>query len=297
MRLVFFDDFKLGVLNGDRVVDASQVVAGIRYDSPQDLLSRLIGSFDQYRARLDQAAKSSAGVALSSVRLRSPLPKPLIVCMAVNYMEYGTRTEPPPINAFLKSSNSVIGSGDTVVLPPDEANIFEHEAELALVIGKTAKNVKAADAYDYIFGYTNIIDVSARGLGGNSFFWGKSWDTFGPIGPALVTADEVKDPQNLNVRLWVNGVLRQDYPTSDMAHKIPRVVEWASSVATLEPGDIIATGTNHQGLGALQDGDVMEMEIEGLGRLAGIKVTDAKKRSWSRETRAQKAAQQRVAST
>ena len=217
--------------------------------------------------------------------------------MAVNYMEYGTRTEPPPINAFLKSSNSVIGPGDTVVLPPDEANIFEHEAELALVIGKTAKNVKAADAYDYIFGYTNIIDVSARGLGGNSFFWGKSWDTFAPIGPALVTADEVKDPQNLNVRLWVNGVLRQDYPTSDMAHKIPRVVEWASSVATLEPGDIIATGTNHQGLGALQDGDVMEMEIEGLGRLAGIKVTDAKKRSWSRETRAQKAAQQRVAST
>ena len=297
MRLVFFDDFKLGVLNGDRVVDASQVVAGIRHDSPQDLLSKLIGSFDQYRARLDQAAKSSAGVALSSVRLRSPLPKPLIVCMAVNYMEYGTRTEPPPINAFLKSSNAVIGLGDTVVLPPDEANIFEHEAELGLVIGKTAKNVKAADAYDYIFGYTNIIDVSARGLGGNSFFWGKSWDTFAPIGPVLVTADEVKDPQNLNVRLWVNGVLRQDYPTSDMAHKIPRVVEWVSSVATLEPGDVIATGTNHQGLGALQDGDVMDMEIEGLGKLAGIKVTDAKKRSWSRETRAQKAAQERVAST
>ena len=295
MRLVFFDDFKLGVLNGDRVVDASQVVAGIRHDSPQDLLSRLIGSFDQYRARLDQAAKSSAGVPVTSVRLRSPLPKPLIVCMAVNYMEYGTRTEPPPINAFLKSSNAVIGLGDTVVLPPDEANIFEHEAELALVIGKTAKNVKAADAYDYIFGYTNIIDVSARGLGGNSFFWGKSWDTFAPIGPALVTADEVKDPQNLNVKLWVNGVLRQDYPTSDMAHKIPRVVEWASSVATLEPGDIIATGTNHQGLGALQDGDVMEMEIEGLGRLAGIKVTDAKKRSWSRETRAQKAAREAAA--
>ena len=295
MRLVFFDDFKLGVLNGDRVVDVSQVVAGIRHDSPQDLLSRLIGAFDQYRARLDQAAKASAGVPVASVRLRSPLPKPLIVCMAVNYMEYGTRTEPPPINAFLKSSNSVIGSGDTVVLPPDEANIFEHEAELALVIGKTAKNVKAADAYDYIFGYTNIIDVSARGLGGNSFFWGKSWDTFAPIGPALVTADEVKDPQNLNVKLWVNGVLRQDYPTSDMAHKIPRVVEWASSVATLEPGDIIATGTNHQGLGALQDGDVMEMEIEGLGRLAGIKVTDAKKRSWSRETRAQKAAREAAA--
>ena len=101
----------------------------------------------------------------------------------------------------------------------------------------------------------------------------------------------------MSAAFWVNGVLRQDYPTSDMAHKIPRVVEWVSSVATLEPGDVIATGTNHQGLGALQDGDVMDMEIEGLGRLSGIKVIDAKKRSWSRETRAQKAARERVAST
>ncbi|MBI2887466.1 MAG: fumarylacetoacetate hydrolase family protein [Chloroflexi bacterium] len=292
MKLVFFDDFKLGVLNGDRVVDAARVVADIRHDSPQDLLSKLIGSFDRYRARLEEAARSGAGVPVASVRLRSPLPKPLLVCMAVNYMEYGTRAEPSPINAFLKSSDSVIGPGDTIVLPPDEARIFEHEAELGLVIGKTAKNVKAADAYDYIFGYVNFIDVSSRGLGGNSFFWGKSWDTFGPTGPALVTADEIKDPQNLNVRLWVNGVLRQDYPTSDMAHKIPRVVEWASSVATLEPGDLIATGTNHQGLGPLQDGDVMEMEIDGLGRLAGLKVVDAKKRSWPRETRAQKAARE-----
>lgn len=295
MKLVFFDDFKLGVLTGDRVIDVSPVVAGIRHDSPQDLLRRLIAAFDQYRGRLEEAANGCDGVPVNGVRLRSPLPKPQIVCMAVNYLEYGTRSEPAPINAFLKSPNAVIGPGDTIMLPPDEANIFEHEAELGLVIGKTAKNVKAEDAYDYIFGYVNFIDVSARGLGGNSFFWGKSWDTFAPLGPVLVTADEVGDPQNLNVRLWVNGELRQDFPTSDMGHKIPRVVEYVSSIAVLEPGDVIATGTNHAGLGPLQDGDVMDMEIDGLGRLSGLKVSDPKQRSWPRETRAQKTAREAAA--
>ncbi len=295
MRLVFYDDFKFGILKGDRIVDASAFASIIPNDSPQDMLSKLIGSYDRYKGRLEQLAKDNAGIPVSSVRLRSPLPKPQFVCMAVNYMEYGTRAAPSPINAFLKSSNSVIGCGDTIVIPPDEATIFEHEAELGLVIGKTAKNVKAADAYDYIFGYVNVIDVSARGLGGNSFFWGKSWDTFGPIGPALVTADEVNNPQDLNVKLWVNGVLRQDYPTSDMGHKIPRVVEYISSITTLKPGDIIATGTNHQGLSPLQDGDLVEMEIEGLGRLSGLKVSDPKKRSWPRETRAEKAAKEKAA--
>jgi len=295
MRLVFYDDFKFGILKGDRVVDASAFASIIPNDSPQDMLSKLLGSFDRYRPRLEQLVKDNVGTPLSSVRLRSPLPKPQFVCMAVNYMEYGTRAAPAPINAFLKSSNSVIGCGDTIMIPPDEATIFEHEAELGLVIGKTAKNVKAADAYDYIFGYVNIIDVSARGLGGNSFFWGKSWDTFGPIGPVLVSADEINNPQDLNVRLWVNGVLRQDYPTSDMAHKIPRVVEYVSSITTLKPGDVIATGTNHQGLSPLQDGDLVEMEIEGLGRLGGLKVSDPKKRSWPRETRAEKAAKEKAA--
>jgi len=294
MKLVFFDDFKLGILKGENVIDVSKVVSDIQNDSPQDLLSKLIDLFAQYKSRLENATQGSDGVPVNTVRLRSPLPRPKIVCMAVNYIDI-LASEPRPINAFNKSPNAVIGPGDTIELPPDEASIFEHEAELGIVIGKAAKNVKAANAFEHIFGYVNFIDVSARGLGGNSFFWGKSWDTFAPIGPVLVTADEVTDPQNLQVKLWVNGELRQDYTTQDMAHKIPRAIEWVSSIATLEPGDVIATGTNHAGLGPLQDGDKMDMEIDGLGMLSGLKVSDPKKRSWPVETRGQRMEREKTA--
>jgi len=173
-----------------------------------------------------------------------------------------------------------------MVLPDVPAALFEGEAEIALVIGKRASHVKAAAAMDYIFGYMNFIDGSARGLppAGNTFFQMKSRDTFAPIGPFIVTADEFSDPQNLQVRLWVNGNLKQNFNTSDMAHKIPRCIEWVSSIHALEPGDILATGTNHRGLSGLQDGDKVELEVEGCGRLH-INVRDEFKRTWSRETR------------
>jgi len=112
----------------------------------------------------------------------------------------------------------------------------------------------------------------------------KSRDTFAPIGPYLVTADEIADPQRLQVKLWVNGTLKQNFNTSDMAHKIPRCIEWLSSIHALEPGDVVATGTNHRGLSAFQDGDRIELEAEGLGRLH-INVRDELKRRWSRDTR------------
>jgi 2-keto-4-pentenoate hydratase/2-oxohepta-3-ene-1,7-dioic acid hydratase in catechol pathway len=172
------------------------------------------------------------------------------------------------------------------VLPDVPATIFEGEAEVALVIGKRASNVRAADAMSYIFGYMNFIDGSARGLppSGNSFYQMKSRETFAPIGPYIVTADEVRDPQNLQIKLWVNGELKQNFNTSDMAHKIPRCIEWISSIHTIEPGDILATGTNHRGLSAFQDGDTVEIETEKLGRLK-FNVKDELKRTWGRDTR------------
>lgn len=283
MKLVFFDDFKLGLVKDDRVVDLTEAVRDVNQPTPQDLLNGVIAGFQRtYRARFEELAQRAQGVPLSQVRLRSPLPRPgKIVAMAANYLENGALKEPRPINAFLKSPESIIGLGDTVVLPPAQAPVFHHEAELGIVIGREAANISAAQAYDHIFGYVNFIDVSARGLHPNSFYWGKSWDTHGPCGPYLVTADEVPNPQNLAIKLWVNGTLRQDYNTSDMGHKIPRTVEWITSVATLEPGDLIAGGTNHQGLGALQDGDQIEMEITGLGRLK-VQVKDDLKRQWPR---------------
>ena len=285
MKLVYFNDYRMGVLKGDAVVDVSAVVADIAHVGPGDLMSGLIARFDAYRARLQAAADAGTGVPLASVTLRPPLPKPgNIVCMAVNYMEDGTLKEAAPINAFHKAPTAIIGPGDIMVLPDVPASIFEGEAEMAVVIGKRAKNVAAADAMQHIFGYINFIDGSARGLAPQSFFHMKSRDSFAPIGPWLVTADEVADPQKLQIKLSVNGTLKQNFSTDDMAHKIARCVEWVSHCHTLEPGDILATGTNHRGLSSFMDGDKVELEVEGLGKLA-IGIRDDLKRQWSRETR------------
>ncbi len=287
MKLLLFDDYRLGVLRGDSVVDVSDVVKDVPHTGPGDLMSGLIARFGDYRKKLEDAAGRGKPQPLSAVRIRPPLPKPTnIVCMAVNYMEDGTRSEPAPINAFMKSPGAVIGQGETMVLPDVPATIFEGEAEMALIIGKRATAVPAARAMEYVFGYCNFIDGSARGLlpTGNTFYQMKSRDTFAPMGPYLVTADEIADPHKLAIRLSVNGTVKQSFNTSDMAHKIPRCIEWVTSIHTLEPGDVLATGTNHRGLSAFMDGDRIELETEGLGKLQ-FNVKDDLKRTWARETR------------
>jgi 2-keto-4-pentenoate hydratase/2-oxohepta-3-ene-1,7-dioic acid hydratase in catechol pathway len=287
MKLAFFNDFRLGIVRGDAIVDVTAEVADVPRTGPHNLISNLIGRFDAYRARLEAAAGRGATLPLGAVTLRPPLPRPgNIVCMAVNYMEDGTRSEPAPINGFHKAGTAVIGPGDTMVLPDVPATIFEGEAELALIIGRTATNVPASRAMEHVFGYTCFVDGSARGLvpANNSFFQMKSRDTFAPIGPWIVTADEIPDPHKLQVRLWNNGELKQNFNTDDMAHKIPHCIEWASSIHTLMPGDILATGTNHRGLHAFQHGDRIELEIERVGRLA-FSVHDALRRTWGRDTR------------
>jgi len=286
MKLAFFDDFKLGVVKDDAIHDVSAVVKDIPHVGPGDLINGLIARFGDYQTALG-AAVTGTGIPLASVRIRPPLPKPgNIVCMAVNYMEDGTLAKPAPINAFHKASTSIIGPNDTMVLPDVPATIFEGEAEMAVVIGKRASHVPAAQAMDYIFGYINFIDGSARGLppAGNVFFQMKSRDTFAPIGPYLVTKDEIADPQKLPIKLWVNGELKQSFNTDDMAHSIARCIEWVTSIHTLEPGDILATGTNHRGLSSFMDGDVVELETQGLGKLR-FNIRDDLKRTWSRETR------------
>ena len=248
MRLVLFNDFTPGILRGDNVVDVSQVISDIPHIDAQTWMRGLIDRFDDYRPSLEDAASNNEGVALSSVRLRSPLPEPTrIACMAGNYLEGGTLKYPTDREAFLKSPSSVIGDGDTVTLPDAPVPHFHHEAELGLVIGKTSTDVPAEKGRDSIFGYLNFMDVSARGVnpnGGSSFFWGKSWDTFCPLGPVIVTADEVPDPQNLDIKLWVNGEIRQDHNTSDMGRPVEEVVEFVTWITTMKAGDVIATGTN-----------------------------------------------------
>jgi 2-keto-4-pentenoate hydratase/2-oxohepta-3-ene-1,7-dioic acid hydratase in catechol pathway len=293
MKFLYFDDYRLGIVKGNGVVDITDELRDIPNIDHRALINGLIARFDDYRERLAAVVAREDAQPLSGVTLRPPLPLPRnIDCMAVNYMEDGTRDAPAPINAFHKSQSAIIGPGDTMMLDDIPASVFEGEAEVAVIIGKTADHVSQAEAMDYVFGYTNFIDGSARGLssGAGVFFQMKSRDTYAPIGPYIVTADEIPDPQNLQVRLRVNGTVMQDFNTSDMAHNIARCIEWTSSIHTLEPGDILATGTNHRGLSAFQDGDRVELEAEGLGCLS-INIRDDLKRTWSRDTRLEHAEQ------
>lgn len=279
MQFVHFDDYKLGLLVGDTVVDVSEIVGQIGV-GPQSRVAALIENWSALEPRLAEAGKG-AGVPLDSVQLRPSVPKPgQLVCAAVNYIEAG-HPEPGPFNAFLKPPTSIIGPGETVELPDAPVTVFHFEPELALVIGKPASHIKAEDAFDYIFGYTMFIDASARGLPGG-FFLGKAWHTFGPMGPALVTADEISDPNNVQVDLKVNGEMRQSFSTSSMARHIPELLENLTRVMALEPGDVVATGVHHEGLGPIQNGDQLSLTIEGLGPALEVSVHDAQNRtSWT----------------
>ena len=286
MKIGFYNDFRPCILKDNGVVDISGEVHQLQGGSPQLTLENIIVNFQFLRPRLERLAEQGAAIPLSDVRLRPPVPRPgKVLCGRGNFME-GVPVEPVrPLATFFKSPDAVIGPGDTIVLPSFRPVIFHHEAELAFVIGKAASNVSVAQSLDYVFGYTTSVDVSARApVEGEATLpgeYGKSFDTFLPIGPAITTADEISDPNNLNVKYSVNGQLRQDYNTSDMEHSVAYLIAALSANMTLKPGDLILCGTNHQGLGPLQDGDVGEIEIEGVGR-SHNNVVDSMKRTWSR---------------
>lgn len=218
-------------------------------------------------------------VALADARIHAPIQRPQkIICIGLNYEDHAAETGAPipekPI-VFSKYANSIIGPGEPIRIPgitqkPD------YEAELAVVIGRTARNVPESEALDHVFGYTNANDVSARDIQlgeGGQWTRGKAIDTFCPIGPYIATRDEVPDPQNLYIRAILNGETVQDGTTSKMIFPVAELVSFLSSGMTLVPGDIIITGTP-PGVGMareprlwLKDGDEVTIEIEGLGRL------------------------------
>ena len=216
---------------------------------------------------------------LAEVRVRAPVPVPgKVLCIGVNYRDHAAEMGRPPPETpvvFAKFANAVIGPGDDVVVPA-AASMVDYEAELAVVVGRRAARVAEADALSYVAGYACCNDVSSRALQFASPQWtmGKAVDTFLPFGPVLVTADEVPDPQALGIRCLVNGEVRQSSDTGQMVFGVAALVSFLSSVITLEPGDVIATGTP-AGVAAgrpdtpwLVEGDEVVVEIDGLGRLA-----------------------------
>ena len=281
MKLVTYksdnDGPQLGVVLDNRVVNLNTISSG---KLPADMRSFLqMGDPGMSLAR-DVIANAAGGVELDSVKLMSPITDPSkVIAIGLNYMDHVRESgiEMPNIaTMFCKYPSSIIGSGDNISWQTTLTDKVDYEAELAVVIGKTARNVSQDDAFDYIAGYMNCNDVSARDLQfipGDQWLRGKCLDTFCPLGPYLVTRDEIADPNNLSIRCLVNGEALQDSNTTEMIYKIPYLIEYPSQAFTLYPGDVIATGTPH-GVGAfrqipiwLKHGDVVTVEIEGLGQL------------------------------
>lgn len=224
------------------------------------------------------ASQVEGGVPLESVRLHAPVPNPSkFICIGLNYRDHAIESgmEIPEIpTVFTKYGNAVCGPGDPIVLPAVSTQV-DYEAEFAFVIGKRARHVKAADWEDYVFGYTCVHDVSARDyqLATSQWTIGKTFDTFGPMGPMLVGKDEIPDPNNLRIRFELNGKVLQDSSTNQLVFDVPALLEYISTVMTLEPGDIVSTGTP-PGVGMarkppiyLQPGDVCTVFVEGIGNL------------------------------
>lgn len=286
MRLVQFQantpEVRLGAVVGDRVIDllATARISGEPTAHLDSTLNLLQGG-KPVLALARKLAKESAATAnlpLSSVRLMAPISRPgKIVAIGLNYRDHCVEQgiEPPTIPLiFAKFPTCITGPYGAIVLPSDDAQV-DYEAELGVVIGETAKRVKAGNAMEFVAGYLVLNDVSARKWQFSDKQWvrGKSCDTFCPIGPWLTTRDEISDPHALPIRTRVSGQLLQDSNTSNLIFRIPELIEFITASITLEPGDVIATGTP-VGVGCfrtppiyLKPGDVVETEIEGLGTL------------------------------
>ena len=233
----------------------------------------------QLAARAPKRA-DAVRVAVAKARLAAPIPDPQkIICLGLNYRDHAAETNAPiprePI-LFSKYPTALIGPGEAIVLPRVSSEV-DYEAELVIVVGKRGRHLTAANALDHVAGYTVGHDVSARDWqlkkDGKQWMVGKTFDTFAPVGPELVTADEVPDPHNLGIRLRLNGQTMQDSSTKQMIFGVAATLEYLSKVFTLEPGDLIFTGTP-PGVGMartppvwLKAGDVTEVEIDGLGLL------------------------------
>jgi 2-keto-4-pentenoate hydratase/2-oxohepta-3-ene-1,7-dioic acid hydratase in catechol pathway len=269
MKLARFDSGRIGVVDGDEVFDVTEAVGARPGDWPPVAINRLIADFAEYRPKLLRAA-SGSGVLLSSVKLLTPVPWPnKIVAYPVNYHEHGVEMgssyRANNQGFFLKPPSSLSGASDPVVLPVNSGRRIDHECELAIIMGKQGRDIRRDDWRQYVFGYSCLIDAVIRGK--EERVTRKGFDTFCPVGPWIVTEDEIGDAvHSLQGRLWVNGELRQDANTRDLVLDIPGMIELASSVMTMYPGDIIATGTP-AGVGPMRHGDKIRIEFERVGAM------------------------------
>ena len=283
---------RLGAVGNDRVVDAADAVKGTWPGPPPQSLSALIEAGPEAWQRMALLLGPALGrrappaPACADVRCHAPIPRPRknIFCLGQNYLSHAKEAarardrelKIPEVPVFFtKAPTTVTGPYDAVPWDPSVTDQVDYEAELGVIVGIRMKNVPRGRALEHVFGYTIVNDVSARDLQKSHLQWfkGKSLDGFCPMGPVVVTADEFGDPQNKRISLRLNGDTRQNATTADMIFPVAVCLEYLSKGMTLEPGDIIASGTPEGvGLGRvppeyMKDGDIMETEIEGIGTM------------------------------
>lgn len=285
MKLAIFDEQRCGVIDGHEIVD---VTAAVPHHDPDPFGAgwwvRLVRDFDSLRGALEELAAAGPRQRLADVRLHpAVLNPPKLLAAAANYaahveeglahverlqyLDAGSVEWMKNFGVFLKSTSSIVGPDDDVLIPADrlEAGIeTHHESELAVVIGREGRDIAEADALDHVFGYTLGLDISLREPTDRSFR--KSFDTFTPIGPCVTTADEIPDPGKLQIRLDLDGHVRQDCNTADLLVSVPGIIAYASQAMTLYPGDVILTGAP-PGVGLIEPGQLMTTSIEGIGTM------------------------------
>ena len=270
MKIALFNEGKLGIVVEEKIY---QIENEEYWDAskPQDSLVQLMENFEDFNKNIEVLLKNSPSFLVDEVKLQAPIPKPgKIIAAPVNYYLHQDEMNEQFNNAeytidqlgfFLKAPSSVIGPGETIKLPFKERRT-DHEAELAFIVGKKAKDVPASEAHNYIFGYFALMDITVRGKEDRP--WRKSFDTFTPIGPWIVTADEIGNPNELDFKLWVNEEVRHSANTSQLIYDCYKFFEAASAVMTLEPGDILTTGTP-EGVGPIVKGDQVRIAIDKIG--------------------------------
>lgn len=272
MKLCLFDRWRVGIVGDDGVRDVTSAVPGHEPDPTSAFWVRLCRDFEQLRPRLEAVAAEVRPVPLDQVTLAPPALNPSkIVAAASNYGDHVQEMAPRvpdgwmlDFDTFLKAPSSLLAPGGTIELPDVGDREIHHEVELAVVIGRRARDVDEADALDHVLGYTGLMDTTVRGGGDRSRR--KSYDTFTPLGPWVVTRDEVADPHDVDLELLVNGQTRQSANTNHLLVTIPAMLAHASRILTLHPGDIFATGTP-AGVGPIVPGDEIVARVGGVGTL------------------------------
>ncbi|NDZ18938.1 hypothetical protein C7T35_21675 [Variovorax sp. WS11] len=280
MKIASFDDYRIGVVDGNTVHDMTSALPEFLAQLPRQRVNWLVSHWPELRSKFADYRNSGRELPLASVKLLPANPGPQHVFAApANYWkhigELGARSVTTGGRSareqgfFLKAPGSLVGAGGTLLLPKGSQRRFDHESELAVIISRRARNVARAHAMEHVFGYSCLIDATMRiekGVAEEERSMRKSFETFTPLGPWIVTADEVAEPGSLKNKLWVNGDLKQNANTSEMIVGIAELVELISSVVTLEAGDVIATGTP-EGVGPFAAGDEVRIEIERIGSM------------------------------